>query len=102
LDVYMIDSNGSLIKYVMMDRNMWATGVYNKNFDSQNPNSFGFVYQWWNNYGFPRCNGNGTCNYSPITDTQVSVDIVENYIPSKFASSTWILVSESISPVLIR
>jgi hypothetical protein len=22
LDVYMIDSNGSLIKYVMMDRNM--------------------------------------------------------------------------------
>ena len=90
LDVYMIDSNGSLIKYVMMDRNLWATGVYNKNFDSQNPSSFGFVYQWWNNYGFPRCNGNGTCNYSPITDTQVSVDIVENYIPSKFASSTWI------------
>ena len=90
LDVYMIDSNGSLIKYVMMDRNLWATGVYNKNFDSQNPNSFGFVYQWWNNYGFPRCNGNATCNYSPITDTQVSVDIVENYIPSKFASSIWI------------
>ena len=90
LDVYMIDSDGSLVKYVMMDRNMWATSVYNKNFDDQNTGSFGFVYQWWNNYGFPRCNGNGACNYSPITETLVSVDILENYIPSKFASSTWI------------
>ena len=90
LDVYLISSTGAISTYVMMDRNLWATGVYNKNFDSQNPSSFGFVYQWWNNYGFPRCNGNATCNYSPITDTPVSVDIVENYIPSKFASSIWI------------
>ena len=40
LDVYMIDSDGSLVKYVMMDRNMWATSVYNKNFDVKNNKNY--------------------------------------------------------------
>ena len=35
-------------KITIMDRNLWATSN-----DIKNPNSYGYYYQRWNNYGFP-------------------------------------------------
>ena len=32
---------------ILMDRNLWATAI-----DSQDEDSYGYFYQWWNNYPF--------------------------------------------------
>ena len=39
-------SNGPVF-YIIMDRNLWATST-----DTNNTDSYGYMYQWWNNYGF--------------------------------------------------
>lgn len=36
----------------MMDKNLWATTVYN-NWDTLTEANMGYMYQWWNNYWFP-------------------------------------------------
>ena len=91
LNVYMIDWNGDTVKYVMMDRNLWATGVYDKNFSSPNFESFGYAYQWWNNYGFPRVEGNNHAYpRSDITTVKVPYSVWQDKMPSKYASSTWV------------
>lgn len=38
--------------YTMMDKNLWATTVYN-DWDTLSEANCGKYYQWWNNYGFP-------------------------------------------------
>ena len=39
--------------YTMMDKNLWATQVYN-DWDTLSEANCGKYYQWWNNYWFPR------------------------------------------------
>ena len=100
LDVYILDANGDISTYVMMDRNIWASEVYNQDFSQQNTGSFGFIYQWWNNWWFERCRGNGTTCHgvgtsNPDTSTsQVDKSIWSNYYNSKYASKTWIAVNK--------
>ena len=38
--------------YTMMDKNLWATTVYN-DWDTLTQQNMWNMYQWWNNYGFP-------------------------------------------------
>lgn len=44
-------TNGST-GYTIMDKNLWATTVYN-NWDTLSEANSGKYYQWWNNYWFP-------------------------------------------------
>ena len=37
----------SWVTFTMMDRNLWATDTYGRN-----DNSYGYYYQWWNNFWF--------------------------------------------------
>ena len=95
LDVYIVDTNGDVSKYVMMDRNVWASDIYNQNFSSQNTGSFGYVYQWWNNWWFERCRGNWTtCHWNNTVNPLTSSALVpkttwEKYMPSKYTSKIY-------------
>ena len=46
LELYLLASDQNKIHYTIMDRNMWATEVFNKYYDSPNPASLGYLYQW--------------------------------------------------------
>ena len=69
LDIYILKNQTTKAHYTFMDRNMWATELYNKIYcnctgtnntcsnsndcrDSRTYDSYGYYYQWWNNYGF--------------------------------------------------
>ena len=52
LDVYMIENQYTIHHFTLMDRNLWATEVYNNNYSNTNINSLWSYYQWWNNYWF--------------------------------------------------
>ena len=52
LDVYILWSDSNKEHYTLMDRNMWAIDIYDKNYDSPNSGSLWYYYQWWNNYWF--------------------------------------------------
>ena len=94
LDVYTISSTWNKNVFALMDRNVWATTGYNQNYDYQNFDSFGYMYQWWNNYGFNRVEGNGNSyNQVDISNEAVAYDIWHNHLQSKFASKTWITVN---------
>ena len=54
LDLYFLWDDGRVKYNTIMDRNLWATEVYNQNYSSQNKASYGNYYQWWNNYGFSK------------------------------------------------
>ena len=95
LNVYIIDSNWASNHYTLMDRNMWAEDIYNGDYDHQNFSSFGYIYQWWNNYGFNRIEGNGN-TYSPEPPTsniQVSPDVWMAHSPSNYITGTWFTVN---------
>ena len=63
-------SNGPAF-YIIMDRNLWATST-----DTNSTDSYGYMYQWWNNYWFP-----GTWASLPsnqvVSKKYVSVDLTE-------------------------
>ena len=52
LNIYFLKADWTTGYYTMMDRNMWATEVYNQNYDNQNIASYWYYYKWWNNYWF--------------------------------------------------
>ena len=63
-------SNGPAF-YIIMDRNLWATST-----DTNSTDSYGYMYQWWNNYWFP-----GTWASLPsnqvVSKKYVSVNLTE-------------------------
>ena len=91
LNIYFLSSTWNISHYIMMDRNLWATQVYNQDYNSPNTWSFWYHYQWWNNYGFESCYEND-CNTFPNNSwfiSTVSSDIWGKYMPSKYARNTW-------------
>ena len=52
LDVYMIENQNTIHHFTLMDRNLWATEVYNNDYSNPNVNSLWSYYQRWNNYWF--------------------------------------------------
>ncbi len=100
LDAYLIGSDGAISKYVMMDRNLWASALYDKNYTNPLFDSLGYTYQWWNNRWFERCSGNGTtCFWSgkpnPYTNT-TKVDKTPwwgDYMPSNFTRKYFVETS---------
>ena len=78
------------IGYTIMDKNLWATTVYNS-WDTLNEANCGKYYQWWNNYGFA-WTGN-------ITTSSTQVD-ASNYWPGNYYSdSTFITWNRNWSSV---
>ena len=92
LDIYFLASDGDKKHYTIMDRNMWATGVYNKNYGTPNSSSLGYVYQWWNNYWFP-ARWDLAQQWVFTTNSQVPKSIWSKWVPSKYSSMTYYLDS---------
>jgi len=71
--------------YTIMDKNLWATTVYNY-WDTLSKDNCGYFFQWWNNYGFSRY----SLDLIKISSTQVDAS---NYWPWNYYSSdafiTW-------------
>jgi hypothetical protein len=78
------------IGYTIMDKNLWATTVYN-NWDTLSEANCGKYYQWWNNYGFDWIGGTNIITSS----TQVNA---QNYWPwNYYESDTFITWSQDWS-----
>lgn len=76
--------------YTIMDKNLWATTVYNQG-DSATANNCGNFYQWWNNYWFPR-----PSSMTPdITKSSTKVDASTYWPWNYYNSSTFITVNAS-------
>ena len=94
LELYFVSNTWSITHYTIMDRNMWATEVYNQNYTKPNAWSLWYQYQWWNNYGFMPCVSyqNG-CSSFPNNEKRYygwySKEIWSSYVPSQFASNRW-------------
>ena len=88
LELYLLASDQNKIHYTIMDRNMWATEVFNKYYDSPNPASLGYLYQWWNNYWFP-AQWDLAQHWVFIRTSQVPKNIWSTWIPSNYASGTY-------------
>ena len=50
LDMYFVTDEWTTWHYTLMDRNLWATEVYD---GTDNICTYWYYYQWWNNHGFP-------------------------------------------------
>ena len=91
LELYFVSSTWSISHYTIMDRNMWATEVYNQDYNEPNTWSFWYYYQWWNNYWFESCYLSG-CSSFPwwegVSTTQVE-RVVWDIWPSKFARNVF-------------
>ena len=73
--------------YTMMDKNLWATTVYN-DWDTLTQANMWNLYQWWNNYGFA-----STWTISNTSSTQVNAS---TYWPwNYYNSGTFIMPSAS-------
>ena len=105
LELYFISSTWGKSHYTIMDRNLWASEVYNweKSYSTSslwiNPGSYGYHYQWWNNYWFESywsdvCTGLDRCYKFPwgelTTWNLVPYGTWSNYMPSKYASNVWV------------
>ena len=55
LELYFVKTETSQTHYTIMDRNMGASERYNQDSSNQNTWSYGYYYQWWNNYWFEAC-----------------------------------------------
>ena len=75
-------------KYILMDRNLWATDVWNYGESETSAAKNGKYYQWWNNYGFPASNSNG--NPYPYT-SGTPVDASWYWPGNYYSSATFIL-----------
>ena len=85
LNIYFLESNGTIKSWVIMDRNMWATEIFNKNYDSPNDTSYGYYYQRWNNYWF-------ATTWTISTSSRLVPKLVwSGYVPSKYANGQFIL-----------
>ncbi len=72
--------------YTIMDKNLWATTVWNS-WDGFSEANCGKYYQWWNNYWFPR-------SWS-ITTSSTQVDASWYWPWNYYSSSTFITTSTS-------
>jgi len=73
--------------YTMMDKNLWATTVYN-DWDTLTQKNMWNMYQWWNNYWFP-----STWTISNTSSTQVDAS---SYWPTNpYSSDTFITISSN-------
>ena len=88
LELYLLANDQNKIHYTIMDRNMWATEVFNKYYDSPNPASLGYLYQWWNNYWFP-AQWDLAQQWVFIRTSQVPKNIWSAWVPSNYASGTY-------------
>ena len=69
--------------YVVMDRNLWATEPWDgTTFAEEYLPSYGYLYQWWNNYWF--------APWETITNNSSRVTVALPFIPSMYSSSTFI------------
>ena len=77
--------------YTIMDKNLWATTVYN-NWDTLSQANMWNMYQWWNNYWFP-----STWTITNTSSTQVDAS---SYWPTNpYSSDTFIIWSQDWSSV---
>ena len=78
-----------------MDKNLWATTVYN-DWDTLTESNMGYMYQWWNNYWFP-----SIWTISNTSSTQVDASA---YWPNTdnwyYSSDTFIIWSNDWSSVI--
>lgn len=72
-------------RYTLMDKNLWATTVYNY-WDTLTDANCGNVFQWWNNYAFP-----WTKSSDNITSSSTKVDASSYWPWNYYKSSTWIV-----------
>ncbi len=85
LELYFVDYNWSVSHYTIMDRNLGASEVYNQDWDNQNIESYWYIYQRWNNYGFT---STATSNLvENMTGIQTPKSVRSEYMPSLFASN---------------
>ena len=77
--------------HTIMDKNLWATTVYN-DWDALTQANMWNMYQWWNNYWFP-----STWTYNKTSSTQVNASWYwpDNY----YESNTFIVTFDSWSSV---
>ena len=83
-----ISSNGSTW-YTLMDKNLWATTVYNY-WDTLTDANCGYFYQWGNNYWFPH-------SWS-VTTSSTRVDASRYWPWNYYESSTFITTNPWDSP----
>ena len=93
LELYFVTSTWSISHYTIMDRNMWATEVYNQNYSTPNTWSFWYQYQRWNNYWFEPCYEEN-CNTFPWWETtgykQIPKSTWSMYVPSKYWNNVYL------------
>ena len=93
IELYYVKSDWTSDFKVMMDRNLWASEVWNwLNLNQANIWSFGYHYQWWNNYGFESCYTTNCVTLPWWEDsTWIKVDdfIWKQKEPSKYTSNVW-------------
>lgn len=73
----------------IMDKNLWATTVWN-NWDTLSETNCGKYFQWWNNYSFP-----WIWNSETITTSSTKIDASTYWPWNYYSSSTFITVSSS-------
>lgn len=76
--------------YTMMDKNLWATTVYN-DWDTLTQANMGNMYQWWNNYWFP--------STWSVTTSSTQVDASAYWPWNYYSSNTLIIWSTDWSSV---
>lgn len=72
--------------YTIMDKNLWATTVFNTGDTLSEANCWNY-FQWWNNYGFAWTGA--------VTTSNTKVDASTYWPWNHYSSSTFITVSES-------
>ena len=91
-EIYTVKNNWDTDLKVIMDRNLWAAQALNWDFDSADASSYGYLYQWWNNYGFESC-GTNNCTLFPWWETdegsKVPYSTWSTKVPSKYVSNKW-------------
>lgn len=72
--------------YTLMDKNLWATTVYNY-WDTLTENNWGKIFQRWNNYWF---SWDPSYNTSLISQSSSSVNLTGYWPWNYYESSTWV------------
>ena len=95
LELHFLLDNWKESHYRMMDRNLWATEVFNWNLSWVNEESYWYMYQWWNNYWFTSCDKDITAKKSMCISWEYFSDELQltwkvvDYMPSKYADNTF-------------
>ena len=72
-------------RYTLMDKNLWATTVYNY-WDTLTVANTGNTFQRWNNYPFP-----STSSSESITTSSAQVNVTWYWPWNYYSSSTWVV-----------